>query len=178
MAFFHVIWILLNIGLAIGLFILSYRNFRLFSERYGYLPSGLLFILTAGMCQSPNKVQEKQSVGVFERVIPVKAQLSHGLTSRTIPLLELPTISLFQQVQINHQSRSDSAQVSSQIYLTGWATGLRWEPIYSTVDISRNNELSYSTSGVFEWRLLSFTIYRQPKFFEGKLSLSSKPGFM
>jgi hypothetical protein len=110
MASLHIGWAILNLGLAISLLIVFCRNFRIFSERYGLIPSLLVFVLVASMCQSPAKQPIKQMTGYYERVIPFTSQASHWSTTRFIPLLDLPTLHLAQQIHLNHEHQSDSVR--------------------------------------------------------------------
>ncbi|GAB3499055.1 hypothetical protein GCM10027341_21520 [Spirosoma knui] len=173
MAFLHIGWSLLNIALVIGLFYSSYRNFVVFTNRYGYLPSGILFLLTVSMCQSSNKPTANQETkNLFQQTVRLPNTSINGYRSGNAKLIDLPTFSLIQSVIMSPKGQSDSVHVSSSVGLNGFVAGVYWLPIYTTATIQSKDRIAYSTSGVFEWRLLGFPVYRQAEHFEGSLTLT------
>jgi hypothetical protein len=173
MAFLYTGWSLLNIALVIGLFYVFYRNFRVFTERYGYLPSGILFLVTVSMCQSPNKQNAQQKSGDhFESIVSLPNAQLNWYRSGTAKLIDMPLFSLLQYVIVSPKGQSDSVSISSHVNLNGFVSGVHWSPIYTTVSIKSKELATYSTSGLFEWRLLNFPIYSQSRHFDGNIILS------
>lgn len=175
MALLHITWIALNLSLAISLFIVSYRNFRGFSERYGSLASILVFVLVASMCQSPAKQESKPQVGQYEHTVAFSGQTSHWSASHSIVLLDWPTLELTQEIYLIHLPKSDSLRIASQTFLTGTVVGVQWKPVTAFVDIGADKRIHYSASGVLEWRLLGLPLYSQSMSFEGDQAYN--PGY-
>ncbi|MBC3786065.1 hypothetical protein [Spirosoma utsteinense] len=120
------------------------------------------------MCQSSGK---KQGESVhFETTLSAPPQLDPVIT-RTIPLLDLPTISLDQGVYINRRDRPDSTHIQSYVMLTGFTAGLGWSLLHTEVSISPDFRLHYSTVGIMVWSLLGIPIYSQEKDFNGTILL-------
>ncbi|GAB3018448.1 hypothetical protein [Spirosoma pulveris] len=167
MAAFTIVWGLLNIGLAITVFVVSYRNFRIYSERYGRLASGILLLLTAAMCQSPGK---KQSAGAnpafFQTTISSSVISDNSHRSYTIQLADFGFSKLTQRISID-RSDSATAQLSSFVMLTGLTSGIHWTPVYTSVTLGTDRHLRYHSTGSIQWLLLSIPIYSQVKHFTG-----------
>lgn len=170
MALLHIGWIILNLSLAISLLIVSYRNFRVFSERYGWLASIVVFVLVASMCQSPAKQENKSPAGQYEHTVPFSGQTSHWSASHSIVLLDWPTLELQQGIYLTHPPKSDSVRIASQTFLTGTVVGVQWKPVAAFVDLGADKRIHYSASGVLEWRLLGLPVYSQSMSFEGDQS--------
>lgn len=168
MAVLHLVWMILNLGLSAGLMIIFSSRFSYFSRRYGALPTGLLFLFILAMCQSSGK---KQGESVrFETTLTALPQLD-PVTTRTISLLDLPTISLDQGVYINRRDHPDSVHIQSYVVLTGFTAGLGWSLLHTEVGISPDYRLHYSTVGIMVWSLLGIPIYSQEKYFNGAILL-------
>ncbi len=173
MAALHIGWMVLNVGLAISLYLVSFRNFRVFSQRFGMIPSGLVLVLIASMCQSPARKPSELPSSTFKRVIPTFAQPTDWSDSYDIPLVTYPTLRLTQQVYLMHHTQPDSVQITSMTSLTRFVLGLQWSPANTYVDIHPDLTMNYEASGLLEWKLLGLTVYRQHKYFAGKVALKS-----
>ncbi|WP_461141747.1 hypothetical protein [Spirosoma pomorum] len=59
MTLFHAAWALLNLALLTSTLVIGYRSYRIFSEQFGCLPSGLLILALASTCNGArNKTPE------------------------------------------------------------------------------------------------------------------------
>ncbi|MCX6216852.1 hypothetical protein [Spirosoma sp.] len=167
MAALTIVWGLLNLGLAITVFVISWRNFRIYSERYGSLATGILLLLTAAMCQSSGK---KQSAGAnpaaFQTTISSSLIQDDGFHSYSVQLADFGFSKLTQRVIVN-QSDSATAQLSSYVNLTGFMSGISWTSIYTSVTVGADRHLRYNSSGTLQWLLLGIPLYTQAKHFTG-----------
>lgn len=171
MAFLHQCWGLLNIGLVIGLLVISYRNFRLFVERFGSLGSSLLFLLTVSMCSSSGKKSTASEHSSFKTTISSPTPLDYS-RFYTVELIQLPTCQLAQRITFSPGKSSDSLEISSHVSLTGFIAGVQWSPIATSAGIHADRRIHYSTIGTFDWRLLNMTMYRQLQQFNGSIPIA------
>lgn len=174
MAVLYTIWGLVNIGLGITLFVISYRNFRFFSERYGSLATGFLFLLTVSMCHSPGTNQ------------PVQSTQGHSTTTVLIPkfspewqkpyqtrLVDFGSFQLSQDLMVHRKNQSDSTQITTAVYLTGFTSGILWKPMSALANVGLDRRIHYSAAGILEWRLLGLPLYHQLQQFTGSVSIDS-----
>lgn len=167
MAVLTIGWGLLNLGLAITVFIISWRNFRIYSERYGSLATGILLLLTAGMCQSSGKKQlAGANPAAFQTTVSSSLIPDDGPHSYSVQLADFGLSDLTQRVIVN-QSDSATAQLSSYVNLTGFMSGIHWTSLYTSVTVGANRHLRYNSSGTLQWLLLGIPIYTQVKHFTG-----------
>ncbi|GAB3560247.1 hypothetical protein [Spirosoma fluminis] len=136
MAFLHIGWALLNIALVTGLFYISYRNFVAFTKHNGYLPSGILFLLTVSMCQVSNRPNANQeNKGLFQQTVRLPNTSISWYRSGNAKLIDLPTFTLTQSVIMSPKGQCDSVQVSSTVGLSGFVSGVYWLPAYTTATV-------------------------------------------
>lgn len=174
MAVLYTIWGLVNIGLGITLFVVSYRNFRFFAERYGSLATGILFLLTASMCQSPGNNQPVQAnQGLSTTTIFIPNFSPQWVKPYQARLVDLGSFQLRQDLMVHRKNQSDSTQITSAVYLTGFTSGILWKPIASSATVGRDRHIHYASAGILEWRLLGLPLYRELKQFTGSASLDS-----
>ncbi|ADB39182.1 hypothetical protein [Spirosoma linguale] len=168
MAAFTIGWGLLNLGLAITVFVISWRNFRIYSERYGSVATGILLLLTASMCQS---LGTKQPAGAnpaaFQTTVSGSLIPDDGPHSYYVQLADFGFSKLTQGIILNRASDSTTAQLSSYVNLTGFMSGIHWTSIYTSVTVGANRHLQYNSSGTLQWLLLGIPIYTQVKYFTG-----------
>lgn len=162
-------WGLLNLGLAITVFIISWRNFRIYSERYGSLATGILLLLTAGMCQSSGKKQlAGANPAAFQTTVSSSLVPNDGFHSYYyVQLADFGFSKLTQGIILNRTSDSTTAQLSSYVNLTGFMSGIQWTSLYTSVTVGANRHLRYNSSGTLQWLLLGIPIYTQVKHFTG-----------
>ncbi|SOD79237.1 hypothetical protein [Spirosoma fluviale] len=174
MAAFTIGWGLLNLGLAITIFVISWRNFRIYSKRYGSLATGILLLLTASMCQSPGKKQPAgANPAAFQTTISSSLIQENGPRSYYIQLTDFGFSKLTQSVILNQTSDSTTAQLSSFVNLTGFMSGIHWTSIYTSVTLDADRHLRYNSSGTLQWSLLGIPVYTQVKYFTGNVSTDS-----
>ncbi len=173
MAFLHQCWGLLNIGLMIGLFVISYRNFQLFVERFGSLASGLLFLLTMSMCSSSGKKSTASEHSSFVTTVSLPTPFDYS-RFYTVKLIKLPTCQLTQRITLSPRNSPDSLEISSYVSLTGFIAGVQWSPIATSARIHADRRIHYSTIGTFDWRLLNITVYRQLQQFKGSIPVATR----
>lgn len=168
MASLHLFWMVLNVGLTIALLTVFYTKFRYFSERYGAVPSGLLFILILATCQSSGKRQGE--LKQYQTWVSAPPELDL-LDISTIQLIDTPTITLDQSVYIDRRNHSDSTHIQSFVVLYGFPAGLRWSLLYTDLGIGSDYHLRYSTVGILEWSLIGIPLYSQLEEFNGSVPL-------
>lgn len=174
MAVLYTIWGLLNIGLGITLFVISYRNFRFFSERYGSLATGILFLLTVSMCQSPGTNHPVQSNPNFSKTTVLIPNFSpEWLKPYQARLVDFGSFQLSQHLMLTRKNQSDSTQITSTVLLTGFTSGILWKPITSSATVGQDRHIYYASAGVLEWRLLGLPLYHEIKQFTGSVSIDS-----
>ncbi|GAB3769980.1 hypothetical protein GCM10028818_07010 [Spirosoma horti] len=174
MAVLYTIWGLLNIGLGITLFVVSYRYFRFFSQRYGLLATGILFLLTVSMCQSPETNQSAQAnKGLSTTTVLIPNFSAEWVKPYQARLVDLGSFQLNQDLMVHRKSQSDSTQITSAVYLTGFISGILWKPITSVVTVGQDRHIHYTSAGVLEWRLLGLPLYNQLQQFTGSVPLDS-----
>lgn len=174
MAVLYTIWGLLNIGLGITLFVVSYRNFRFISERYGSLATGVLFLLTASMCHSPGNNQPVQTnQGLWTTTVFVPNFSAEWVKPYQARLVDFGLVQLNQDLMVHRKSQSDSTQISSAVYLTGFIAGILWKPLISSATVGQDRRIHYASDGMLEWRLLGLPLYNQLHQFTGSVSIDS-----
>ncbi|GAB3805412.1 hypothetical protein GCM10028819_38620 [Spirosoma humi] len=174
MAVLYTIWGLLNIGLGITLFVVSYRNFRFFSERYGLLATGILFLLTASMCHSPGNNQSMQSTqGISTTTVLIPEFSPEWLKPYRARLVDFGSFQLNQHLTLYRKNQSDSTQITTTVYLTGFTAGILWKPIGASANVGLDRRIHYSAAGTLEWRLLGLPLYNQLQQFIGSVPVDS-----
>jgi hypothetical protein len=163
----YVSWSLLNLVLFVGLFIYG----RVLLKRYRLVSLGvsIVFVVLIVSYFSGRNTSARKSIVNFQTTVllpgvaypkPLYTQLD-----------DLQTLTIQQIITLTPNRQSDSVQVSSSSYLTGFVAGFKWSPTHALVDALANRKLRYVTSGVLEWKLLGLTVYKQPKQFNGRLTL-------
>lgn len=167
MPMLYVSWSSLNLVLFLGLLI----GGRVLLARYRSVSIGvsIAFVVLLVHQLSGRNVAARKSVIQFQTAL-LLPDLAHPKLYHT-QLDDLLTLSIHQMVTLTPNSQSDSVQVSSSSYVTGFTSGYRWFPTGITVGALPDRRLLYSTSGVLEWKLLGLTVYRQPRQFDGYLRL-------
>lgn len=174
MVLLYTIWGLFNIGLGITVFALSYRNFRFFSERYGSLAAGILFLLTVAMCQSPaTKPPTGPDPNASMATVTIPDFSPNWSQSYRARLVDLGSCQLSQHIVFTKKNPSDSIQITSAVHLTGFTSGLLWKPIAVFANAGQDRRIHYSAAGTLEWRLLGMPVYYQLKQFSGSVSVDS-----
>lgn len=174
----YTIWGLFNIGLGIALLAVSYWNFRFFAQRYGALATGILFLLTASMCQSPTsrpQTAPNPSFSVATGIIPeFSPDRARSYRAR---LADLGSCQLGQHITLYRKNQSDSVQITSAVYLTGFISGLLWTPTVAFANADPDRRIRYGAAGTLEWRLLGMPVYHQLKQFSASVSVDSLSAF-
>ena len=174
MAVLYTIWGLFNIGLGITLFAISYWNFRFFAERYGSLATGILFLLTVSMCQSPaTKPQTGPNPNFSTATVTIPKFSLDWSRSYRARLADLGSCQLGQSITLSRKIQSDSVQITSIVHLTGFTSGLLWMPILTSANAGQDRRIHYGAAGTLEWRLLGIPVYHQLKQFTGSVSVDS-----
>lgn len=165
MVVLYAVWPLLNLALLVGVFIYMSTLFK----QYRSFRTGLwLIIVIAVIYKSTTHSTGKSSTGRFQTMVslPDSAQVKTYYTQ----LEDLPTFSIEQVVSLTPVSQSDSVEISSSSFMLGFTGGFRWSASNIIIDARPGRRLYYSTNGLLEWKLLGFTVYKQPKQFDGSLT--------
>jgi len=126
------------------------------------------------MCHSPGtnqSVQTNQGLSTTSVLIPnVSADWVKPYQAR---LVDLGSFQLNQDLMVHRKNQSDSTQITSAVYLTGFTSGILWKPITSSATVSQDRHIHYASAGVLEWRLLGLPLYQEMKQFTGRVSVDS-----
>ena len=174
MVMLYSLWGLFNIGLGITLFVVSYRNFRFFAKRYGSLATGFLFLLTVSMCHSPKTNQPAQSTqGLSTTTVFIPKFFTDGQKPYQTRLADFGSFQLRQDLMVHRKNQSDSTQITTVVYLTGFVSGILWKPMSAAANVGLDQRIHYDAAGILEWRLLGLPVYHQLQQFTGSVSVDS-----
>lgn len=166
MPILYTLWSILNVILFIAVVI--YARALLTRYRFVSISLSIAFMALLVYLFSGRNASARKSAIQFQTAF-LLPDLAHS-KSYHAELDDLPTLNIHQIVTLTPDTQSDSAQVSSSSYLTGFVSGYQWSPISIVVGALPDRRLHYSTSGVLAWKLLGLTVYRQPKQFDGWLT--------
>ena len=174
MGILNVLWGLLNLGLFASLLGGLFSGFRSLRNRFGILGVILPFIVLAGMFyNASNKSQTKRTIESFRDTV-VQQTLAVDLLPRHpyyVILEDLKTLAINQLILLSQIDQSDSLQIQSSSYLTGFTSGIIWSTIHTHVNVQSKQRLQYRTAGTLEWQLLGFTLFKQAKQFDGYVDI-------
>ena len=172
MAFIHIFWSILNLVLLVGTFVVSYRNYRTFSERFGWLPSGLLIVVLVSTYSSSNDSwKDRKAVGTFSKTVYLP---DHQLTEsidRTFTLYDGGVSKVTQQLNVYPANHPDSIRISGAVFPTGLVMGIQWTAVSTSAELLPDRRIRYQSTGTLQWRLLSLPVYSDYKAFTGTIKL-------
>jgi hypothetical protein len=169
MSIFHAAWALLNLVLLVSTLLIGYRSYRIFSERFGCLPSGLLILALASTCNGARNSSPKQPIGFsFVKSLGSTDQWSYR---NNVTVYGDDVYRITQSVIINPVQNADSLRVQSLVTAGGLTLGTRWETMQTTANLLTGRRASYQSTGTLTWYLLGVPVYTQMKHFEGEMTL-------
>ena len=179
MSILYVGWSLLNITAGIGMFWLFIRLFHYFNKEQGCFPTAIFVLVVLSMCNRNGKNLEearKMNKLTYQVALPKPDTTQHGTLRGDVDLISTSILTLNAVVYINRPPASDSATVDFHIHLTGYTGGFSWDSysLKAYPDLT-NKQVRYVAQGIFNWKLLGFTIYSQQRFFRGTMKLA-EPG--
>ncbi|MEZ0483152.1 hypothetical protein [Fibrella aquatica] len=177
------IWPFLNLLVWVGSIGLFMRFISRFSQNFGCGSAALVFLVGVSMCKSPDDtksaVRGNKDTYLLQEPQPKPPVLT--ITTRKVTLIKSPSFDVIGDIIVVPTTLRDSCQTGSaelnaiSINMVSWGSGftagLQWQPIASSVSLSANRQIRYSTSGQLIWRVLSVPVYRQYKLFEGEVAI-------
>ncbi|QKZ12464.1 hypothetical protein [Spirosoma sp. KUDC1026] len=124
MTFLHAAWALLNLILIVGAFVISYRNYRDFSERFGCLASALLILAVVSTCNGGrNKAVTSPTNFFYADTVYSADKGPHK--ERRIVVYGDDLYKITQSVGVSPVHNTDSLRLESTVTVSGLTLGTR-----------------------------------------------------
>lgn len=176
MAALHISWAILNVVVLVGVFIIAYRGYQTFSERFGCLPSGLLLLVLVSTCRSSDDSKKnRQGVETFSETVFVPAAQPVKAIKRDAVFYDGGVLTLTHTLNLYPASHPDSVRLFSTVYTNGLSAGTRWTPLQTSVELQPNQRLRYRAAGILKWCLLGLPVYDQYQGINGEVALRDAP---
>lgn len=167
----HLVWGLFNIAFFVFFLVLCYKAIRLIKDKLGLFAAIILvFVLLTIIGYSNNKYFRTNSNEVKKWSFVTEDSLQRNSSFSLHIDLEKTAVSKLELVALvgKNQKGQLNIPISAYSLLTGFISGIEWEPesisVIRTVD---NSKFKYSVTGFVNWKLLNATIYAQSKEFKG-----------
>jgi hypothetical protein len=165
----HTLWVLATLVSFIGALYLLKVLYRFLVDRYTYGGFILLFLIVVFIFKG---FENKNSpiTKVNELVFNTSNKVNYKIHQILLHKNEFNTLEL--NLVVNPKSEN-TYTLSGNSVLNGFIVGTEWsQSTLAFNEDSKKRILKYKVIGDYKWKLLGYTIYKEPRNYEGEIALN------
>ena len=169
------VWALLNIGIGVYFLLICFKATKFVRERMGILATVVFVVGILFSSQSNNNKENMEPTSNQIKTWYFSPRDSTGQTkvySEKIALEKNVASTYYLNIGYKLDKKSNEGiPIWATSNQTGLICGSYWDPMEITVNkIHGTDKLQYTVEGIVDWKLAVFTLYSQPRNFQGTVS--------